>query len=96
VKPQAESLGVSDEEFGRALGGDAIYAAMQAFWEELRDFFQKLRRTEMVTAITKLGEVRDAAIAAAVARVSAEADRQIGTLSGNSPESLESTPAPSP
>jgi len=39
-KPQADSLGVSDEAFASAMGGDALAAATQALLEELADFFR--------------------------------------------------------
>ena len=37
-KDQADSASVTDEQFGRAMGGDAIDAATKAFLEELADF----------------------------------------------------------
>jgi len=37
-KDQADGAGVTDEQFGRAMGGDAIDAATKAFLEELADF----------------------------------------------------------
>jgi hypothetical protein len=50
IKPQADSLGVTDEKFGQALGGDAILAAQNAFYDELIDFFQKRGRTDRAKA----------------------------------------------
>lgn len=38
-KPQADSLGITDEHFGEAMAGDAVYAATQAFVEEYINFF---------------------------------------------------------
>lgn len=43
VYPQATAKDVSDEAFGSALGGDAMRLGIDAFVEELIDFFQKLR-----------------------------------------------------
>ena len=37
-RDQADEASVSDEQFGRAMGGDAIDAATKAFLEELADF----------------------------------------------------------
>ena len=41
---QAESLGVSDEQFGQALVGEAIESACSAFVEALMDFSPPRRR----------------------------------------------------
>jgi hypothetical protein len=62
IEPQAEAAGVTDEEFGAALGGDVILAASTAFWEELELFFRGLGRTELGTAVA----VQKATIQAAV------------------------------
>lgn len=51
VKPQADLLGVTDQQFGELLGGDVITHAREAFFQELMDFFQMLGRTELVRAI---------------------------------------------
>ena len=53
VKPQADEAGVTDEQFGAALGGEAIRAAHGAFWEELADFFRSLSHTDQAKAIDK-------------------------------------------
>jgi len=37
-RDQADGASVTDEQFGRAMGGDAIDAATKAFLEELADF----------------------------------------------------------
>lgn len=44
VKPQADALGLSDDEFGASLGGDAMETATAALQEELIDFFPKAKR----------------------------------------------------
>lgn len=51
VKPQADAAGVTDVQFGEALGGEAILHARDAFFKELIDFFQMLGRIELVRAI---------------------------------------------
>lgn len=43
-KPEADRLSVTDEDFGRAMGGDAIDRATTSFLEELVAFFPSLRR----------------------------------------------------
>lgn len=58
VKPQAESQQISDEQFGQALGGEAIASAHNAFWEEMISFFQKLPHGQAtVAAILKHEEL---------------------------------------
>ena len=65
VKPQADQQQVSDEQFGQALGGDAILAAHDAFWGALSDFFHQLRRLDQVRAIEKQQKLVGVAVAAA-------------------------------
>jgi hypothetical protein len=50
VKPQADSLNITSEQFGQALGGDVILAAHNAFYDEIIDFFQKRGRTDRAKA----------------------------------------------
>lgn len=38
-KPEADGRGLSDEDFGRSMGGDSLGKATDAFLEELTDFF---------------------------------------------------------
>lgn len=70
VQPQAQSRGVSDEDFGAALGGDTIRLATEAFVEELIDFFLKFQPTigrtlqmlwtKLGLVVKKAGELADA------------------------------------
>lgn len=50
-KDQADGRGVSDEDFGRAMAGDAIARASAAFVEEYADFSQDPRLREMIRAV---------------------------------------------
>ena len=68
-KPQADAQGVSDEDFGRAMGGDAIDTATTALLEELVDFFPSRRRELLRTALGKLRGLESKALAAAQARL---------------------------
>lgn len=109
VKPQADAQGVTDEQFGQALGGEAIAAAYNAFWEELVDFFQKLPHgNATVTAIRKHRELIEAQLKAAQDKMEAlggKADRRYGAApmvpstpgnsAGSSRASLGSIPDPS-
>ncbi|MFO0839600.1 MAG: hypothetical protein U1D55_13875 [Phycisphaerae bacterium] len=99
VKPQADQLGVSDEEFGKAMGGDAIIAAHDAFWEELNGFFRQLRRTDTARAIEKQAALVKATVAAIEQRVETldledVITKALGSFVGNSRESPASIPDP--
>ena len=43
-KPEADAQNISDEDFGMAMGGDAIEHATTALLEELIDFFPEAKR----------------------------------------------------
>jgi len=59
-KDQADKQTISDEDFGRALAGDAITQAADAFVEELIDFFPDARaRASLRKAIEAGKTVRD-------------------------------------
>ena len=59
-KEQANKQSISDEDFGRALAGDAITQAADAFVEELIDFFPDARaRASLRKAIEAGKTVRD-------------------------------------
>jgi hypothetical protein len=108
-KPEADSCGVSDEEFGRSMAGDVIEDAAHALTEELVRFFPNRRRRLMEKAAEKLRVLEGMALDAAEAMLeSGELDEKLraalapayrpagksGDLSMSSPESVESTPAP--
>src|SRR6266852_4935338 len=60
VQPQAERLAVSDEDFGRALYGDVIALAAEAFVEELVDFFPDAKaRANLRRALTSGKQAAD-------------------------------------
>ena len=65
VKPTADERGISDEQFGSALGGDVLDAATVAFLEELVDFFPKGRRAVLRKALARIEELHEKAHAAA-------------------------------
>jgi hypothetical protein len=52
-KPEADAAGITDEQFGRAMAGDAIDRATTSFLEELVDFFPANRRKVLQEAIAK-------------------------------------------
>jgi regulator of extracellular matrix RemA (YlzA/DUF370 family) len=100
-KEQAEKAGVTDEDFGRALAGDAIARAADAFVEELIDFFPDARaRAGLRKAINAGRQVRDKVLTHAETLLKAidpetEAKKWIDS-SGSSPASSPSTQAHSP
>lgn len=104
-KPQADALGVSDEEFGRAMAGDAIDHATQALLDELVSFSPSPRdRANLGRVLTKTREAMDKARDVVEQRIaSGELDRAIdraiepilrptpGSSSGDAPASPAST-----
>ena len=104
-RDQADSASITDEQFGRAMGGDAIDAATRAFLEELADFTPSPRdraRARKVIATTwamieKAQDVLDARaekeLPAAVETLLAEMSA-LGSSSTSSPASSEQTPDP--
>ena len=100
-KEQADRLDVSDEDFGRALSGDAITHAADAFVEDLIDFFPDARaRAGLKKAIYAGKKVRDKVLTHAENLLATidpqiEADKWISS-SGNLPGSSELPPANSP
>jgi len=61
-KPQADQQNVTDEQFGAALGGEAILAAQTAFYEELIDFFRQRGRSDRARAVQTQMEMINLAI----------------------------------
>jgi hypothetical protein len=100
-RDEAEARHVSDEDFGRALAGDALLHAADALVEELVDFFPDARTRDGLTKVLAAGrKVRDAILAHATAAAeaidpAAEARRWIAS-SGTAPGSSASTPDRSP
>ena len=78
VKPEADAKDISDEDFGRAMAGDAIDRACQAFIGELVDFFPKGRREVLQQAVAKIREIEAKVCGRAMTRLqSAETDALI-------------------
>jgi hypothetical protein len=107
-KPEADAKGVSDEDFGRAMAGDAIEAGTTALLEELVDFFPPAKRRVLAKALAKLKTLEAKAVQLADQRLDdPNLDRQLeqilagaklpertpGGSSGNSPASSASSPA---
>lgn len=50
-KPAADTQNISDEDFGRAMSGDALLSGFEALLKGLEDFFQDARRRQAVTHV---------------------------------------------
>ncbi|MBT4819068.1 MAG: hypothetical protein HON70_25395 [Lentisphaerae bacterium] len=95
-KPEADAQSVSDEDFGRAMAGDAIEHATTALLEELVDFFPRGKRRVLHKALAKLQAVEARAVEYAQARLEdPELDRRIEAAL-SSPTDLSSSLPPSP
>lgn len=53
-KPQADEMRVSDEGFGRGLGGDAVDRATQALLQAFTGFFPAAKRRVLLSAIERI------------------------------------------
>jgi hypothetical protein len=106
-KPQADERSVTDEDFGRAMAGDAIEHATEALLEELVSFCPSPRdRANLGRVLKATREVMDKARDIVEARLKsgelekvaeaalAQAQAGPGSSSGSAPESPESTPPP--
>ena len=101
VKDQSEAKGISDEEFGRSLAGDAILRAADCFVDELIGFFPDPRARASLTRVVEAGrtvkaKLLDHAEAELDRLDTAEAARTWIASRGNSPDPSASTPARSP
>lgn len=105
AKPEADAKSISDEDFGRAMAGDAIDKATTALLEELVDFFPSQRRGLLAKVLEKLKKLQGMAVKAVETKLegtSLEEEMKAalaqldgpGSSSGNSPASSVSTPAP--
>ena len=76
-KEDADAKGITDEEFGRAMAGDAIELATTALLEELVDFFPQGKRQLLRKALAKLETLQETMLAVVNERLdSPELDAQ--------------------
>ncbi len=107
-KPEADARQVTDEDFGRAMAGDAIDHGTTCLLEELVDFFPQAKRQVLAKALAKLKAFQTKAVLAASKRLDdPQLDEQLeqilsgdglpaltpGDSFGNSPASSASSPA---
>jgi hypothetical protein len=69
IQPEAIAKEISDEDFGRSLGGDVLDVATTALLEELVDFFPSAKRTVFRKALAKLKQLETLAIETATRRL---------------------------
>ncbi len=101
-KEDADAKGITDEEFGRAMAGDAIELATTAMLEELVDFFPQGKRQLLTKALAKLETLQETMLTVVSERLdSPELDaellaelRKLGDSSGDSLASSDSIPVP--
>ena len=101
-KQDADAKGITDEEFGRSMAGDAIELATTALLEELVDFFPQGKRQLLRKALAKLETLQEMMLAVVSERLdSPELDaellaelRKLGDSSGASRASSDSIPVP--
>lgn len=99
-QPEAEQRGITDEQFGEAMGGQALFDGQQALMEELADFFHQSDRTEKATVVRQARAMVKATVKAATEKaasidVEKIATQEVGKRFTESLASLESTPNPS-
>ncbi len=87
---EAEACGITDEQFGQAMAGDAIDSATSALMEELVDFFPSGKRQVLTKALAKLKAFETKAIELASKRLDDPALEQQLNLA------LEQLPAVTP
>lgn len=80
-KPEADAQQVTDEEFGRAMGGDAIDRAATALLEDLIDFFPEGRRGVLAKALAVFKKLESKAIEVVTAKLdSPELEKELNDL----------------
>jgi hypothetical protein len=89
VKPEADAQQVTDQDFGRAMAGDAIDLATTALLEELVDFFPLGKRRLLQKAVAKLKDWESKALTAAERKLDspeleAQFERALTSMSGSS------------
>jgi len=100
-KDEADAKTITDEDFGKALAGDAILMASNAFVEELSDFFPDARiRAAMKAMVAKGRQIQDRLLEHLESLVEHVDVNHVASAwiasHGGSPASSDSTPAPSP
>jgi hypothetical protein len=92
-KPQCDEKNVSDEEFGRAMGGDVLEKVLDLILEETVDFFPQGRRAILRKVLEKSQTFAEKAKALTAARLATgELDAAIDILLEPELKKLEAAP----
>jgi len=90
-KPEADAAGITDEDFGAAMAGNAISDATAAMLEELVEFFPEDERRPMKMALEKWRGVKQKAVELAVTYInSPELDDKLNMIMNNCIDSFGS------
>lgn len=87
---QAKERQISDEAFGRSLGGDAIEAAIDALLGAMTDFFPKRQREILRGLLAKIDQAKEQAAALVEAKLPA-LDSLITTKLAEASAALDTT-----
>jgi hypothetical protein len=73
VKDEADAKGISDEDFGSALGGDVITTATESFLEELVDFYPEKKRAILQGLLVKINQAEERLMDETIEMIGSEA-----------------------
>lgn len=76
-KEDCDGQGISDEDFGRGLGGEAIERATNAFLQALIDFFPRGQRTLMRELLAKSDEAEARILQTGIERLNSPKTNQL-------------------
>lgn len=98
-KPDCDQRSITDEQFGQAMGGDALLHGQRALLGELADFFHRLGHRQIKLMVEMQQKLIDATIAEAEKQVNAiDIDAVVQTemrkIKSPSTPGNSSTPAP--
>jgi hypothetical protein len=100
-KEQIDNVPLTKAQFVDAIAGDCIEAAANALIEEIINFFPSRRREVLQKLVATASKVQDKALELIETKIDSgeilkKLEQSLNAASGSSPESSESTPAPSP
>ena len=89
IKPQADGLGVTDEQWAESMGGEAMLAAQKAFYGEVADFTRSQGRPDMAKAALAQHALIERVIAMSEERIGQiDVEELAQKISGDSSTSL--------
>lgn len=84
IQPQAQQIGITDEQFGESLTGDSVEQMAKAFVEALVDFFPSRQGQLLKNLIAKAERVQQMTLAKAEAEIEATTDEEFMNSVSNS------------